>query len=236
VTTPGGVITAANINTELQRSSNASLNLNDKRVRQLAEYTNSDGSPIYDTTISYNNLRSKSRARGDVIYASSPANRVVDASHWDWIDMGSGTWRSILSPALQNTMYVTNSLDLRFDFSSSHLASDWNFTQAGIFMGGSVGAGIIDYRIYTIPFWNNNGPGYPAITSGNEPNSATFDSWYANSDSGWGWYQSNWVNYNNLMSIIFVLWTGTTNTAFGSYVDVKIGDTHQFLDCEIPAV
>lgn len=55
MTTPSGAITAGDVNTELGRSSTASLSLNDEKVRRLADQTSG--------TVTFNNLRNKNRTR-----------------------------------------------------------------------------------------------------------------------------------------------------------------------------
>lgn len=55
MTTPSGAITAGDVNTELGRSSTASMSLDDEKVRRLADQTSG--------TVTFDNLRNKSRTR-----------------------------------------------------------------------------------------------------------------------------------------------------------------------------
>lgn len=144
MTTPSDTIAASNINTELGRASNTSLNMNERVIRQLANSViNANMSPA-STSISFDNLRSKSRVQTQTLSSGTVVQRDITGENLFWNlgatippsiarwDVGSGSEWTSLGGDIQ-----TDSLDIQFDPTSALRAdpSNWAITSSGATYG-----------------------------------------------------------------------------------------------------
>lgn len=218
-----GAISIAQVNTELGRSSSATLDMNSRIVRQLGDRVSGGGNmtPSYGASFPMSALYGKSRRRSHFIGAGDYGNRNYAGAdpYVYWGATGGTQFLTNGTKIYWNAgAYDSQSLDLQFSFENKYMWGDWSFVYATwSFYIGSWSGYLNSASFYCTPFYGNYLGNIIAYGSQLGPNTIYGNGWVTFATAGWGWGMPEWVRPWNQISLICQINHNGTQMKAGEY-------------------
>lgn len=228
-----GAISLNNVNTELGNSGTATIGMNDRRSRQLADSVSDANMTPATGAYGMNSFYGKSRYRTATRYGTSAANR-TNTGHV-WTNQGSGTWRCNPYPLgwpSPGSAIDSDSLDILVSQNNNYIdGTNWSGGGMTANINGALGAGTSWATAYVIPFWNSSGPGNAPSGYGSQ-GATGINSGVWKTFTNWSWSLYDTCRTYHMFSVIVQFAPTGIGTTTG-YVDIYIGSSNCWVDANI---